>query len=505
MSCSTIPEVAAFGPQIFLERLPPPIPFQQLPARLTRQPIASNMLTGIPPHDREFLLGAVEKLHVPTAHVLNAAMGVQQLLRRSLLQMNALDHKNRVRFNQLAVAKTGQDIRLVGTVNGGGMIISGITGLFKSSIVKRMLELIAPEQLIVYPGTEVPGQYELHQVVFLYVDQPSNGSRGALMKRILMALDEVLGTDYARAHQRSTNLDTLLVAVAKLLMLHRVALIVIDEKQEQNFGESAYALEFVLFYLSLMNLGMSVVLIGNPLAYQRLGMFSQVMRRFSVGGIHRLRPATERDKWWSRDLVPGVAQFDVVDSWNVSLERRGQLGMTLAGGNPGLYVALQVEAQRAALRRCRGSVVVIEESDYALASRSPSYYELERIARALQNDAELSGCYADLPSDDEGDGSPAGIATQPNDLLPGGAVGDYLKKQLAQFKRQQTKSINHLTKQIDQIKTLSPDDMRMLGVTGELLSSLEDTVAKLGEGGMAGKRARKTVPEGGDASRGTDA
>lgn len=471
-----VPEEALHGPQVFLSRLPPPIPLGELPGRLLRLPIDPAQLGSQPAAMREFFLDAHEALFIPTSPILDPAMGLQQLLRRALVQLNPQVKGNLIRTNRIAVALQKNDLTELGSCNGGGMITSGVTGLFKSSLTRRTLEVIAPEQVLVYEPGEVPGGYRVVQVVYLYVDHPSNGTRGALLKRILFALDAQLGTEYGQQHKRTVNLDSLLMVTVKLLTLHRVALLVIDEKQGVNFGERAYSIEFVLFYLSLMNLGISVALIGNPLAFERLESFSQVMRRFSVGGIHRLRPATEDDKWWRRDLVTGVAKFDLVDRWEVPLDVRASIGMARAGGDPGLYVALQVEVQRVALRR-GGAEIVVREEDYALAAQQPRYVELMKIANALNGQSGAATGYVDLPQEEQAShGAEADLSTQ---LGVSGAAGERIKTLLARFKAQQTRAVNQLDERIKELKNMSPDDMRVLGVTDGVLRQLESQLEEL--------------------------
>jgi hypothetical protein len=263
-------------------------------------------------------------------------VNIQILLRRSLMLLNATNKAERIRINRVSMAADLDRLKSIPKVDGAGMLIEGVTGTGKSAVVRRTLEILVPDQVIEHGQSAVCDYYKLRQVYYLHIDQPSNGTRGALLKRILLELDSVLGTDYAQKHHKTNNLDTLLVVVAQRLAVHRVAVLVIDEKQEGNFADQPWSVEFVLFYMMLMNLGVSVVLLGNPLAFTHLKAFSQVMRRFSTGGVHTLLPATEDSAWWPKWFVPGARKFDLVEQWELDEAWRRSFELTHTGGLPGL-------------------------------------------------------------------------------------------------------------------------------------------------------------------------
>jgi hypothetical protein len=489
-----IPEVVALGPNIFLESLPPPIQFGELPKALRRMPLDRAMARSMAPGYREFLLDTIEFLFVPTTPLLEPAYAVQSLLRRSLTHLNILDKSELIRTNQVGLIQHPDDLRKLPKLPGAGMILAGPTGTFKTCTVRRTLEVIVPQQCIEYAAGDTRGFAKLTQCVYLIVDHPSNGSRGGLLKRILAALDRALKkTNYFDQHKRSVNLDALLVVVAKLLNLHRVALLVIDEKQRQNFGESYYSVEFVLFYLSLMNQGISVALIGNPLAFVHLNMYSQVMRRFSIGGIHSLGAASLKSSWWQRDLYAGVNKFDLIDRWDVQPDQRVEIAARLTGRHPCLYPALHKETMRVALRR-GGTEAVVTEQDYGEAAESPRYFEMMKFAKAvMKQDPESKLQYVDLHESPTL--KPSGDQSAPP-LAISDAAADMLKTLLKNFASQQTRSMNNVRKQLELAKTLSPDDVRMLGVTEEIVHQMEAAIAKFPAQAKPRKKAEKKADAG---------
>lgn len=493
------PELA-FGPNPFLEALPPPIAFKDLPTRLGNRPLAAINWQAYEPAQRECFLDASIEHFVSTAEVLEPAAGVQILLRRALVMRNALNSDERVRMNRIALLENKAHLGKIKQLDGAGMLAAAMTAFGKTALLRRILKLIAPEQVIDWGTSNACAWYQMRQCVYLIVDFASNGSRGGLLKRILYALDDELGTDYLADYEKVVNLDTLLVTVCKLLSLHRVALLVIDEKQQSTFEDSPWRLEFVLFYLTLMNLGISVVLSGNPLAFEHLFHFSQVMRRFSPGGVHRLEPApTASTKWWTRDFVPGARAFNLVERWEVSTEERSALEFSNSGGLSGLYMPFHIEVQRSALRR-GGSVATVTMKDFEAAMKSPRFLELKPIADSVTRPTDTSNrTYLDIPArSDQPSNDKGGSAAKPSPpSVPSDQAVAVVKRLLSRFTADQTKKANSLVKQLNSLKTLDPDDIRALGITQDHVNEMEKTLSSLSE---EKQKKKKSKSDGEDSS-----
>ena len=383
------------GPNPLIEAIPPFIPFNDLMRHLRHYPLehAPDWRQTPPPY-REALLELSTQHFAPYQPILELAAGVQLLMRRALTMANPLKPDVRKRSNQVGVASSISDFRHVAHVDGGGGITHGITAVGKTNAVQRALAVFAPNQVIEHAACPQAGWARMVQCVYLYIDFPSNGSRGGLLKRIFMGLDEKLGTDYSQQYSRKTNLDSLLVYASKLLVLHRVALLVIDEKQESSFDQNPLQYEFVLFYHSLMNLGISVYLIGNPMAFTHLQKFSQVMRRFSVGGMIRLEPAVSQDeKWWCEGFVPRMRKFSVVERCTIDEGVRAAMEFESSAGTPGLFQRYFIEVQRSALRRGTDSAELTIR-DFIAARSSERFQELQRIASSVRSGSDD---YDDIP------------------------------------------------------------------------------------------------------------
>lgn len=462
------------GPNPLIERAAPFIPLDELPVSLARDPLQGKSWRSIPPESREPLLDYAQQHFVPTELVLEPAAGIQRLFRRGLTLRNPLTDAERARTTRVAVASSKGEIAALPRLDGAGGMWAGPTGIGKSTIARRVLEVICPVQVIEHEPCPRAGWQRLVQCCYLYVDHPSNGSRGALLKRVLHELDKAIGTDLYSQYERVTNIDTLLVTVSKQLTTHRVALLVIDEKQGRNFLESPWQLEFVLFYLSLMNLGISVLLLGNTLAFGHLRSFSQVMRRFSVGGCFDLAPALEKTTPWWQDFVSGMRDFSVVEHCAVSYDELFALEFEACGGLPGLMEAYQSEAQRIALRR-GGSSAQLLKQDYLDALNSPRYAESAKIAQALR---QAQQPFEDIEETHQLE--PDSIAKQ---LAAHGPI-DAALSMVARYKADTTRRTNQLRRKLRSIEGMSEEDLRALGVTDELLEGLQKTT----EADAAGKK-----------------
>ncbi|MCO5337582.1 TniB family NTP-binding protein [Delftia tsuruhatensis] len=469
------PELSV-GPNPFFRAVSPFISQRDMALKLRNSPLKNVLWKEIRPHIREPLLNLYTSHFIPTARLLEPALAIQNLVRRSLSLQNPEKTDEKKRVNQIAMAESYTTVINFKPLEGGGMLLSGMTGMGKSALLRRTLEVIAPSQIVDYKNSETLGFYSLRQCVYLIVDHPSNGSRRGLLLSILQGLDEQLGTDYHKEHLKTANLDSLLCITSKLLVRHRVALLCIDEKQDSTFEESPWRREFSQFYLRLMNLGISVVLCGNPLAFEHIYSYSQLIRRFSMGGIFELQPAQLGcDAWWMRDFISEARKFSIVENWQIDDAYRRKMEDECSGGVPSFYMSLHVEVQRIALRRSSGPEATVTESDYVSAQSSARVKYIKSVSQAskLENTTARSN-FLDIPSlrtrvkDKFGESNSIS-----HDLLPPQQGIIAAEKLVKQYKTKQTKNANRMLEELKSLKNMSPEDVRLLGVKTDLLLELE--------------------------------
>jgi hypothetical protein len=223
------------------------------------------------------------------------------------------------------------------------------------------------------------------------------------------------------------------------------------------------------------------------LAFDHLRSLSQVMRRFSTGGIHELSPATGSDRWWTRDFSINARKANLVERWEIDEMTRSELELRHSGGLPGLYMALHKEVMRQALRR-GGNVATVTESDFSAAVASPRYIEAKRIALSIsKTHVEADMDYEDIPPLHK-----KGPVSEPkHEKLPiiSEVAIAHVTRLLTKHKTAQTKALNKDLKRLKLLNSLEPEDARMLGIGDELLASMEKIKPAIED--MPGKRSSR--------------
>jgi hypothetical protein len=394
-----------------LEAMAPFIPFSEWPNMLRSEPLEKYDWRSVPPEWRSPMLTLHQSHYWPNQMVMDIADSIQTMLLGSLMVRNPLSVAEQRRINMLALTQKVQDVPLQSLrVPYGGGIISAITGMGKSALLENVLPVIAPQQFVIHGKSEACGWASLTQVFYLVIDAPTNGTRGGVLARIVAALDALLGTNYFDTYRKQRNLDAMLLYVTKLLSNHRVGMLVIDENQGDNFGESIWFRSFVLFYLGLMNLGIPIFLLGNPLAFTSLEANAQLMRRFSAAGYHQMTPAKSfKEEWWAKYCVPGMCRFSVCEEIP-GVEEILEKSFRWSGGVPGLFEALWLEAQRIVLRR-GGEKACMSIDDVEMAMRTPRTIGIGAIASAILSGND--GRFLDIPASADGNLSDQGVQLDP--------------------------------------------------------------------------------------------
>lgn len=455
------------------------IPFDECPKHLAEYPLDAVDWQELPETRRAALLNLLPMHFVCSSDLFAPAEGLQLLLRRSLVLCNPLAQAEKIRRNSVALSTDlrkmmAHSLALLHETDAAGAIWKGITATGKTSLCLRVLRKIGPNQCVTYGPSEACGWTKLLHLVWLYVDFPTNGTRGALLKRVLLGVDAVLGTDYLEQHQKTANIDTLLVVVCRILSMHRLSLLVIDEKQQKTFEDNALKVEFVLFYLGLMNLGISVVLLGNPLAFVSLELFSQVVRRFSVGGVHDFLPAhSPNEPWWKDDYVMRMHWFCLANAHCMDTDLWRKREHELSGGLKGLQKALMHESQTVMFRR--GAPLELRIEDMETAAKSPGYRKLVKIAETARGVQAANGEFDDIPM------------VLPKQPKKASKVQDVVSKLLASYNSEQTRAKTRLLNQMEALAELPQDDVRMLGVDPELVVEARRMKVLLGSAAPAKK------------------
>lgn len=473
-----------FGPNPLLEPYAPFVPLSELPRKLWHEPLDGVPWRQIPPESRVTLLAAQESHFFPTEQAVTIAAAIQEGLRASLMRRNPLRPKEQRRINQFALLGQQFDRGMLQSLAcpASGGIVAAETGEGKTTIARRALEVFAPEQMVVHGPSQVGGWTRFTQICYLHVDLPFNGSRGGLLARIIGGVDALIGSDYGDNLRKLRNLDAQVVFVMKILSMHRVGALVLDEGQQDNFDECAWQREFVLFFLAVMNFGIPILLCGHPSAFTSLLVVGQVMRRFSDIGYFQMRRAIDgSDKAWSEVYVPGVMRFLLCEAVE-DREKIIQCSHEEAGGGRGLFVARWLETQRIALLR-RGSAATLSLEDFHNSRYSPRCTELYRMAQWMQGQKH-SGAFDDISSAPSAIGadSQAGSSTESKagaTKMDRKAVPKAIKNLMKDAQRRAQAKERKANKDAELLKNTTPEDLRTSMRVLEIMAGLEKTQGEL--------------------------
>jgi hypothetical protein len=377
------------------EHLPPYMDPAQLAAALRNEPLRQpgfNLASGF---ERRIELELRDQHYWPTSVLQEVADSIQIMVRHGLNRRNPLNKVEQVRINTLAFDKnvdpeSNQSLRC----EVSGSVVSGITGVGKSATIRRMLSVMGP-QVVVHTRSEVAGWSRLVQVTYLFIDFPAQPTRGGLYAAILGELDRLLGTSYVNELRRQRDLEAKSALVTRLLSIHRVGLLVVDENQQSTLDAATWGDVFVNYFIRLMNIGIPVLLSGNPMAFTNLAASAQLARRFAKAGWYDLGPAQSADvAWWSSEYVPGAMRFSVFKEVPQVDE---VCDATFGGcaGVPAFFMEWWVEAQARVLKRNPASNR-LTIADIIDASKSPRIKPLLKIAEAISS-GNVAAHYGDLP------------------------------------------------------------------------------------------------------------
>ncbi|SFP50308.1 hypothetical protein SAMN05216567_106422 [Variovorax sp. OK605] len=371
-------------------------------------------------------LDAVPQLNnsfVPKLEETEAATRMQMALLSSIRSRDPRVEANRVMVYAAdpATHETMEDIPFA-MVAAQGAIIRGPTGGGKSSFLFRLLSHFP--QVVHRVGDESLGYLELKQLVWLVAEMPPDPSRGGLLESIAHAMDKALGKDYLSQLGKVTKLESKFVWVIHWLLLHRCSFLVVEEAQKGNLDTRVLGEAFQRFFLRLLNSGIPVVLVGNPLAFSELETNSQNMSRLTSAGLWDYYPeftwVTER---W-KDLVTYVWGFTVFDSnKDKHIKQLHALLWILTGGSPSYLARLRKEALMKAISMRKDYV---DEEVLLLAANGAVMRGVRPLILALvaRNDAAL-GKFKDQPVEyfrERWAQVPQELRRPPMDLLRGSLV-----------------------------------------------------------------------------------
>lgn len=393
----------AFGANPLLTPLPPFVDIDSMPEFLSSRPLDSIPWQRVPVAQRCDFLGLMRGHFVPTPEAIEIAFAMQQMIRTGYIERHPglpCNLQQRIAISQIP----DTDLRTAPWFprSAVGMVISGITGLGKTFITSRVLDLI--------PRTYLHGRYERGgwseqtQIVYIKVSMSADSSRLGFLDNILVTVDEAIASCgkpmesyYKMYGGKSARMSTekLMVKIGKILSQFFCGLLIIEELQPRNFSGDQ---ELVfLFILRLLNFGIPILLIGNPSAFDDLKIYAQDNRRIYKGKNFELWPAQHSNDGAWKMYVEGKMQCTLVP---IAFDYDDDLFKKIfdsSGGIHDYFDTLWNIVQENALRK-KKNAIVLDDIDVAYNStRMKEYRPL--ITSLVERDVERLRSFADIPTD----------------------------------------------------------------------------------------------------------
>jgi hypothetical protein len=332
----------------FIEELGPYINLKDWASKLSRDPLSNINRKSLSEEQRDNLLHDIVYRWEPTRDAIHIAQTLQRMMRRSYRRRNPLlsaERKRKALLLGVSCEKDVELLRLDQASPASAFIVAGCTGLGKSTSVIRFCEMLP--QKISHRANRSAGWIQQVQIPYLIVPMPVH--KGSFLFAILAALDAVLHTDFADKYRR-WSIERLEIKVGVLLITYNVGMLLIEELQAVNFGESHILMPLLLMLLRLLNFGIPIVFIGNPLAFEGIKDHSQNQRRMHSEESVELMPLEINDPDWSEGLAPSLWGHNCMPEMTpCSPEIIKQLHKASAG-IPYFASAAVVGAQQIALR-----------------------------------------------------------------------------------------------------------------------------------------------------------
>jgi hypothetical protein len=245
----------------FIECLPPPLSHKEAFQALKKPPIYSETDQSLPAEQRIECVRRLKTFFEPLPMHAALSREIGALIRQGYISRNPNSPENYIRLREgnerITNGLTGLPASNVqGTADGFALI--GCSGIGKTSTVARCLSQFP--QLIIHKEP-----IRLHQIVWLRIECPADGSIKSLCLNFFHAIDQILGTDYVGDYGKARNSsETMKAWVAQISNLHGVGILVIDEIQNLLDGRGKGRGEVMNFLVGLINsISLPVVTIGT--------------------------------------------------------------------------------------------------------------------------------------------------------------------------------------------------------------------------------------------------
>lgn len=314
--------------------LPPLLTGDALTKAMSRLPDYNPADRSLSVSERLVLLTNIYRVFMPTTMCEEIYNKLYTMTHMSLEQKGNSDSVRRLNSTYRWMCGTEYHGVITGATSA---TIIGSSGIGKSSCLQCAVELL---------GGVIDTQGLRHRIIpALLISCPYDASCKGLLYQIVIALDEVLGSNYYESVCKGRiNGQQLLGFVSQICHLH-VGTLIVDEIQ--NIVEHRAGRQLYMMLIQLINsTGISLLMVGTP---ECIGYFQQVpqMARRTVGLEYG--PMTYGDDFYR--LCTTIYAYQYVSKASALSEPIVRWLYEHAGGLPSSLVALLHDAQEVAILR----------------------------------------------------------------------------------------------------------------------------------------------------------
>jgi len=309
-------EIADFVNNPLIEALPAILSTDEWFDRLENPVAFDESERVVPAHLRSHFISRLQRFYQPLPRHLELASRIDQILRQGYLGRNPVTSERAEVLQRLYESEQGGSMDSVVYTDYQPILsisLIGASGMGKSTTTERILGR--------YPQVIYHPEHALHQVVWMKLDCPPDGSIKQLAIDFIFELDRILQTDFHKHLSSRMGTDELLERVKHLAATYSLGILVIDEIQNLSVKKSGGREAMMNFFQELCNtLRVPIMLMGTMKAMRILQLDFRQARRNAAVGSFAWEPMKKDDAWlflleslweyqWLKESVPLTDEF----------------------------------------------------------------------------------------------------------------------------------------------------------------------------------------------------
>lgn len=277
-------ELPEYRDNPFIACLPPLETAADIYRRLRQPPSFDEKERQYPDHIRQHCIFRLARYFEPLEGHFELARKFDAVLRQGYIGRNPRTHGFIQHVQDGAERIEAKDRAYIGRPiqnTASSFSIVGCSGIGKS----RAIETIMAGYPQIVRHSE---PFSIHQLVWLKLDCPRQGSVKQLCQNFFLAVDQLLGTHYHTTHGRERiGVDHMVLHMGQVARTHALGVLVIDEIQHLLRARGTDAEGLLNFLVELVNtIAIPVIVIGTLAAAKVLqGNFREARRASGMGSL----------------------------------------------------------------------------------------------------------------------------------------------------------------------------------------------------------------------------